>query len=85
MKETIIIAVAACVCGLIIMLIRRAGAAKKLALGGIGGLAALGTVNLTGMLTGITLAPNLWTLGAAVLLGLPGVVGMLFVKLVLMV
>jgi|NGEPerStandDraft_9_1074522.scaffolds.fasta_scaffold22043_3 hypothetical protein len=85
MKETIIIAVAACVCGLIIMLIRRADTAKKLALGGIGGLAALGTVNLTGMLTGITLAPNLWTLGAAVLLGLPGVVGMLFVKLVLMV
>lgn len=38
------------------------------------GLAALFAVNLSGMVTGVTVALNYWTAGAAALLGLPGVI-----------
>ena len=38
------------------------------------GLAALFAVNLSGMVTGVTVALNYWTAGVAALLGLPGVI-----------
>ena len=38
------------------------------------GLAALFAVNLSGMVTGFTVALNYWTAGIAALLGLPGVI-----------
>jgi hypothetical protein len=85
MGTYIIIAGAAFACALIILMMRNARAFKKFAISSVGGLAAFGTVNLTGMLTGISLVPNLWTICIAVFLGLPGVIGMMFLKLILMV
>lgn len=41
------------------------------------GLAALCAVNLAGTVTGVTVAVNWYTLGAAVLCGLPGVISIL--------
>lgn len=81
MQDYIVVAIGACLFGLILITLRRSGALKKIALSTLGGLAALGAVNLSGMMTGISLALNLWTFATAVILGLPGVVGMLFLKL----
>lgn len=80
MREYIILAAAACVCGLLIMILRNSKAAKSLALNSFAGFAALGIVNLTGILTKITLAVNLWSLLIAALLGLPGITGLMFLK-----
>ncbi len=46
------------------------------------GVAALFAVNLSGMITGVTLALNYWTAGVSALLGLPGVICMLIMKTV---
>jgi ABC-type transporter Mla maintaining outer membrane lipid asymmetry permease subunit MlaE len=85
METYIIIAVAAFGCGIVILLLRNTNALKRLALSSVGGLAAFGTVNLTGLLTGVSLVPNLWTICTAIFLGLPGVVCMMFLKLILKV
>jgi pro-sigmaK processing inhibitor BofA len=45
------------------------------------GLAAMGAVNLTGLLTGVTLPWNLFTLLVCTILGAPGVVSMLVLQL----
>lgn len=86
MKEIILLAVAAVLCLLAVALLRNARALRRLALSAAGGLAAFGAVNLTGFLTSsaaLTLAPNLWTIGTAVLLGIPGIAGLMFVKWIL--
>lgn len=82
MKDYIILAVAACVCGFLLIVIRNSGSAKSLALNGVAGVAAIGAVNLAAMATGIGLAVNVWTLLTAALLGIPGVTGMMFLKLI---
>ena len=41
------------------------------------GIAALFAVNLTGMITGITVAVNWYTIISTVILGMPGVIGAL--------
>ena len=46
------------------------------------GVAALFAVNLSGMITGVTLALNYWTAGVSALLGLPGVICMLIMNIV---
>ena len=46
-----------------------------------GGLAALGAVNLTGLLTGVALPLNLFSLLVCCLLGAPGVITMLLLRL----
>ena len=48
------------------------------------GLAAVFAVNLAGLVTGISLAVNWYTLGTAVLLGLPGVITALGLNLLLL-
>ena len=83
METYLIIAAVAFGCGVVVLLLRNTNAVKKLGLSAAGGLAAFGTVNLTGMFTGVSLAFNLWTFCTAVFLGLPGVVCMLFIKLIL--
>ena len=45
------------------------------------GFTALGAVNLTGLLTGVTLPWNLFTLLVCTVLGAPGVVSMLVLQL----
>jgi hypothetical protein len=45
-------------------------------------LGGLGAVNLAGLATGISIAVNPMSLGIAAALGLPGVVGMLLLRLI---
>ena len=45
------------------------------------GLAAMGAVNLTGLVTGVVLPWNLFTLLVCIVLGVPGVVSMLVLQL----
>ncbi len=44
------------------------------------GLAALFAVNLSGIITGVSLAVNYWTAGVSAVLGLPGVICMLMMN-----
>lgn len=76
------LAAAAALCGFFIIVLRNSGAARRFALGGTAGLLSLGAVNLSSALTGIGLGVNVWTLLGAVLLGLPGVTGMMFLRLI---
>ncbi|ADU26234.1 pro-sigmaK processing inhibitor BofA family protein [Ethanoligenens harbinense] len=73
----------AVLCGLLILLLRNPRALGKWALGGVGGCVALWAVNAAGAFTGVSVACNLWTVGAAIVLGLPGVVSLFFLKLLL--
>lgn len=83
--DTYYIAIAALAfgCGLIILLFRNTAFLKKFTLSSVGGLLAFGAVNLTGLFTGVSLVANLWTICTAILLGLPGVVGLMFMKIIL--
>lgn len=83
MKEYLYIVIASCICAFLIVLLRNRRLLKRIALSSLGGLAALGAVDLTGILTGVTLAFNFWTFASAVVLGLPGVVAMMLIKLIL--
>ncbi len=47
------------------------------------GLAALCAVNLTGMITGVTIAVNWYTVISYIVLGLPGVIGTLVLDIML--
>ncbi|MFT8888817.1 MAG: pro-sigmaK processing inhibitor BofA family protein [Ethanoligenens sp.] len=73
----------AILCGLLILLLRNPRVLGRWVVGGIGGCVALWAVNAAGVFTGVSVAYNLWTVGAAVVLGLPGVVGLFFLKLLL--
>lgn len=73
----------AILCGLFILLLRNPRALGKWAAGGAGGCLALWAVNAAGAFTGVSVAYNLWTVGAAFLLGLPGVVALFVLKLLL--
>ncbi len=46
------------------------------------GLAALFAVNLSGIVTGVSLAVNYWTAGVSAVLGLPGVICMLMMNFI---
>lgn len=47
----------------------------------VGGIATIGLVNLTGLLTGITLQFNLFSLLVAAVLGVPGVISLLLMQM----
>jgi len=79
-KDYILIAIAACLCGFVILILRSSKTAKGLAINSIAGLAALGAINLTAVVTGTYIAINAWTIITCALLGLPGVTGMMFLK-----
>lgn len=46
------------------------------------GIAALFAVNLSGMITGVSVALNYWTAGVSAVLGLPGVISLLIMKMI---
>lgn len=56
---------------------------RSLLLSALQGIAALFAVNLVGLVSGVTVALNGWSLGTAALLGIPGVIGTLLMKLIL--
>ena len=51
--------------------------ATSFILSALQGIAAMCAVNLTGMITGVTVAVNWYTIISTVVLGLPGVIGTL--------
>lgn len=66
---------------LLVLLIRVRRAVGTAAASAAMGAAALGAVNLTGLATGVALPVNLFTVLVTLVLGAPGVVGMLVLRL----
>lgn len=75
----------AVLCGLVILLLRNPRTLRKWAAGGVVGCLALWAANVAGALTGVSVAYNLWTIGTAIFLGLPGVIGLFVLKLLLQI
>jgi len=61
-------------------MIRSRKGGRALFLTALQGLAALCAVNLTGMLSGVTIALNWYSLGAGLLFGAPGIIGILLLN-----
>lgn len=57
--------------------------ARSFALSAFQGIAAMFAVNLTGLITGVTVAVNWYTVAACIVLGLPGVIGMVTLDFIL--
>ena len=57
--------------------------ATSFALSALQGIAAMFAVNLTGLVTGVTLATNWYTVATYIVLGLPGVISTLIINLIL--
>lgn len=81
MQTYIIIAAAALACGIIIVILRNPGIFKKFIGSAVAGFAALAAINLTASMTGVGLAISVWSIAVAGVLGLPGVVSMLLLKI----
>ena len=73
-----------CAASVLWWMIKSEKGASCFAVSALQGLAAVFAVNLAGLGTGITLAVNWYTLGTAVLLGLPGVITALGLNLLLL-
>ncbi len=56
---------------------------KTVALSSLAGLGAFAVVSLLSPLTGVTVAFNLWTLLSSIIVGLPGVISMLFAQIII--
>lgn len=82
MQTYLIIAAAVIACGIIIAILRSPSVFKKFIGCAAAGLAALAAVDLTSSITGVFIAVSGWTIAAAGLLGLPGVVSMLIIKII---
>lgn len=72
----IVAAVISTVC-VIWWMIKSEKGATSFILSALQGIAAMCAVNLTGMITGVTVAVNWYTIISTVILGLPGVIGTL--------
>lgn len=82
MPQTILLIIAAVVCAIIfIALIRSGQFLRSLLFSIISGNAALFVVGYLGAFTGVVLSVNAFTVGVASLLGIPGVLTMLVLKL----
>ena len=57
--------------------------ARSFVLSALQGIAAMFAVNLTGLFTGVTLAVNWYTIASFIVLGLPGVIGALIIRLII--
>ncbi len=66
---------------LLIILIRARRAVGTAAVSASGGLAALAVVNLTGLITGVTLPLNLFSVLVCLILGAPGIISLLVLQL----
>lgn len=82
METYLIIAGVALLCGIAIAIIRNPGTLKKIIASSAAGLMMLAVIDLTYAFTGIYIAVSVWTLAAAAILGLPGVISMLFLKII---
>lgn len=82
MKTVLVIAAAAAALAITVFAVTERRGFSALFLNALGGLAALFSVNITGLATGIQLSVNRWSLGAGALLGVPGVISMLILDTV---
>ncbi|CDZ23834.1 putative membrane protein [[Clostridium] cellulosi] len=82
METYLIIAAVALLCGIAIAIIRNPGILKKIIASSATGLMTLAVIDLTYAFTGIYIAVSVWTLAVAALLGLPGVISLLFLKII---
>ncbi|MEA5010308.1 MAG: pro-sigmaK processing inhibitor BofA family protein [Angelakisella sp.] len=72
------------VAGLIVLVIviRMRKTLAAMAVSALGGLCTLGVINLTGILTGVMLPFNVFSLLVSCVLGAPGVISLLLLQLV---
>ena len=77
-----LIAFAAIAAALIFRCVLRRGGGRAFILSALQGAAAMFAVNVAGAVTGIRLAVNAYSAAAACVCGLPGVAGMLLLKLI---
>lgn len=82
MMTYLMICAAVIICGAIVFMIRSPGTLRKITAGAAAGLMALAAVDLTSTFTGIYIAVSVWTIAVSALLGLPGVISILFLKLI---
>ena len=68
--------------GLLVLLLRSRALVKGVLFMALSGFGALAAVNLSGVYTGITIALNPGSVTAAGILGIPGVVSMLALRLI---
>ena len=57
--------------------------ARSFVLSALQGIAAMFAVNLTGLVTGVTLATNWYTVATYIVLGLPGVIATLVMNVIM--
>lgn len=74
-------AIIAAVCVLWWMVKSEKGA-TSFALSALQGIAAMFAVNLTGLVTGVTIAVNWYTIATFIVLGLPGVIGAVILDMI---
>lgn len=84
MNSIFITLAAICTVSVLWWMIKSEKGATSFAVSALQGIAAIFAVNLTGLVTGISLAVNWYTIATAVLLGLPGVITTLALNLLLL-
>ncbi|MCL2508894.1 MAG: pro-sigmaK processing inhibitor BofA family protein [Oscillospiraceae bacterium] len=81
-KVFIISLISAAALAVLVTMFKTKRGAKVLFLTVLQGVAALFAVNIIGLLTGVTLAVNWYTLGASAVFGAPGVISMLLLEVI---
>ena len=76
---------AAVICTVCVLwwMIKNEKGGSSFALSAFQGLAAMFAVNLTGLVTGVTLATNWYTVATYIVLGLPGVIATLVMNVIM--
>ncbi len=74
---------AVCVVLITAQMIKNENGGRSLALSGVSGIASVFAVRLAGLITGVAVAVNWYTLAASALLGIPGVIAMLILNIFL--
>ena len=81
-KSVTVALVSACALAVLITMLRSDKAFRAFLLTCLQGVAALFAVNITGLLTGVTLSVNWCSLGAGAIFGTPGVISLLILDVI---
>ena len=80
MNAFFVSAAAVCVVVIACWAIKSKEGGKCVLLSALQGIAAIFAVNIIGMVSGVTVAVNLYTVGTGAILGMPGVIGILMLN-----
>jgi len=80
---TLYVVAGAVLLAVLVAAIRTGKPLRQLVTSGVQGTCALGLVDVLGMFTGVSLGFSWFTAGISVVLGIPGVIGLLLMRLVL--